>query len=174
MEIENTIKCCCCDKIYDTRHPNDFKEKRNGKYKDFYHITEATIGDYKELHEKLTNKLHIGDIPCRGCAYKVKDYMKSKTKKREFKFLDEEHSSNKIRKETIEIDDVKEQKEGTLSLITLEIKRNEEEVSFRFEAIMEKLGINKMKELLDNIDPSGVVSRIIFLNYLRTLKGTQV
>jgi uncharacterized protein YaaW (UPF0174 family) len=108
MGQEKIIKCCCCDKIYDKHHSNDFKEKRNGKYKDFYHITEATIGDYKELHEKIANKLHIGDILCRRCAYKVKDYMKLKRKKSDAAFLDEEPKSNKIRQETIEIDDKEE------------------------------------------------------------------
>ncbi len=69
---------------------------------------------------------------------------------------------------------IKRKKKVFLSLIILELKRNEQEVSFRFEAIMEELGINKMRELLDNIDSSGVVSRIMFLNYLRTLKENQV
>ena len=109
MEQEKIIKCCCCGKIYDKHHSSDFKEKRNGKYKDFYHITGGTIDTYKELHEKFANKLHIGDIPCRKCAYKVKDYIKSKTKKRELEFLDEESNSNKIRKETIETEEFKEQ-----------------------------------------------------------------
>jgi hypothetical protein len=98
MEEENTIGCCCCDKIYDTRHPEDFKEKRSGKFISFRRITETTIGDYKELYTNLAHKLHIGDISCRKCAYKVKDHSKSKSEDQDHTILNEEVKKNKIRK----------------------------------------------------------------------------
>jgi len=92
------IRCCCCDKIFDAHDPNDFKEKRNGKFKSFYHITEATIGDYKEFHANLAHKFHIGDITCRKCTYKVRNYINSKSNNQDHTVLYEEVNLNKIPK----------------------------------------------------------------------------
>jgi hypothetical protein len=175
-----TIKCCCCDKIYDERNPSTFKEKNSGKFKGFYHITEATMGDYKELHSNLAHNFHIGDISCRKCTYKVRNYINSKAKKQDHAVLDDEVNLSKIPKYTHQIEENMLQKEerghyeGIYFLLISEITEKEQNVASRYEDVVKKLGIDKLMEIFDNIDPSGVVSRIIFLNYLRTLKGTQV
>ena len=168
-------KCCCCNKIYDKNHPSDFKEKRNGKFKGFYHITEATIRDYKELHTNLAHKFYIGTITCRKCAYKLKDYSKSKTEKQDHTALADDVNLNKIPKFThqIEGDTLQKEKEGQdegiYFLLISEIMEKEQKMASRYEEVVKKLGIDKVMEILDIFDPPETRKSSLLFNYLRTL-----
>jgi len=126
--------------------------------KDFYHITEATMGDYKELHSNLAHNFHIGDISCRKCTYKVRNYINSKAKKQDHAVLNDEVNLSKIPKYTHQIEEYMLQKEEKGHYE--ETTEKEQNVASRYEDVVKKLGIDKVMEIFDNIDTSGVVSRI--------------
>lgn len=106
----DTIRCCCCVKF--TTYAIQTTSKRNEMANSLVFITlQRQQLVITKNYTNLAHKFRIGDIPCRKWAYKLNDYLKSKSEDQEHAYLDDEVKLNKIRKYTHQIEEDKFQKE---------------------------------------------------------------